>query len=49
MAQDEDLGILGTIPATAQHQQVDHEADKAIGVVVRGELRAVVTWSGSST
>ncbi len=29
-AQHEDLGILGTISATTQHQQVDHEADKSV-------------------
>ena len=28
MAQDEDLGILGAIGATAQHEQLDHEADE---------------------
>ena len=30
MAQHEDLDILGTIPATAQHQQVDHEPDETV-------------------
>ena len=30
MAQHEDLDILGTIPAAAQHQQVDHEPDETI-------------------
>lgn len=30
MPKDEDLGVLGTIGATAQHQQVDHEADKSV-------------------
>ena len=30
MAQHEDLDILGTLPATAQHQQVDHEPDKTV-------------------
>ena len=30
MAQDEDLGVFGTIGATAEHQQLDHEADKTV-------------------
>jgi hypothetical protein len=30
MAQHEDLDIFGTIPAAAQHEQVDHEADKTV-------------------
>jgi len=30
MAQHEDLGIFGTITSTAQHEQVDHEADKTV-------------------
>jgi len=30
MAQDEDLGILGAIGATTQHQEADHEADKSV-------------------
>jgi hypothetical protein len=32
MAQDEDLGIFGTICAAAQHQQADREADKTVEV-----------------
>ncbi len=32
MAQDEDLGVLGTIGAAAQHQQADHETDKTVEV-----------------
>jgi hypothetical protein len=30
MAQDENLGVLGTIGATTEHQQADHEADKTV-------------------
>ena len=30
MAQHEDFGILGPVPATAQHQQVDLEPDKTV-------------------
>ena len=30
VAQHEELDIFGTIRATAQHQQVDHEADKPV-------------------
>ena len=30
VAQYEDLDIFGTIHATAQHQQVDHEPDKTV-------------------
>src|ERR1019366_9182087 len=30
MAQHENLDILGTIPASTQHQQVDHESDKTV-------------------
>ena len=30
VAQDEDLGIFGTIGATAQHQQADHETNKTV-------------------
>ena len=30
MAQHEDLDILGTIRAAAQHQQVDHEPDETV-------------------
>ena len=30
VAQHEDLDILGTIASAAQHQQVDHEADKTV-------------------
>jgi hypothetical protein len=28
--QHENLDILGTIPASTQHQQVDHESDKTV-------------------
>ncbi len=30
MSEDEDLGISGTIAATVEHQQADHEADKTV-------------------
>lgn len=30
VAQDEKLDILGTVASTAQHQEVEHEADKTI-------------------
>ena len=30
MAQHENLDILGTIPASTQHQQVDHKSDKTV-------------------
>ena len=30
MAQHENLDILGTIRAAAQHQQVDHESDETV-------------------
>jgi hypothetical protein len=30
MTQHEDLGVLGTIGATAQHQQLNHETDKTV-------------------
>jgi hypothetical protein len=30
MAQHEDLGILRPVPATAEHQQVDHESDETV-------------------
>lgn len=30
MAQHEDFGVLGPVPATAQHQQVDHESDETV-------------------
>jgi hypothetical protein len=32
MAQDKDLGVLGTIPTPPQHQQADHEADNTVEV-----------------
>ncbi len=32
MAQDEDLGVFGTVGAAAQHEEVDHEADKTVEV-----------------
>lgn len=30
MAQHEELGILGTIGTTAEHEQLDHEMDKTV-------------------
>ena len=30
MAQHEDLGVLGPVPATAQHQQVDDKSDETV-------------------
>jgi hypothetical protein len=30
VSQHEDLGILGPIPAAAQHQEVEHEPDETI-------------------
>ena len=30
MSEDEDLGIFGTVGATAQHEQADHQADKTV-------------------
>ena len=39
MTQHEDLDILGTIASSAQHEQVDHEADKTIETA-RGPILA---------
>jgi hypothetical protein len=30
MAENEELGVFGTIAAAAEHQQLDHETDKAV-------------------
>ena len=30
VAQHENLGVLGPVPATPQHQQVDHESDETV-------------------
>jgi len=32
MSEEEDLGILGTVGVTTQHQQVDHESDQTVEV-----------------
>jgi Transposase, Mutator family len=46
MTQHEDLGILGTIPVAAQHQQIDHEPDETVetshpvSVAASGPLRS---------
>jgi hypothetical protein len=45
MSQDEDLDILATVPAAAQHQELDHEADKTVEVGHWPDPRSAQTTS----